>query len=107
MDRSCPLPRAEGVKRGIFFIRVRSIDFLIASETKIIRANSGRNLLQISQLLEEVQRLQVSITKLQESSMSQIGRLEEELEQKKQQIARLEARLDLQRDYEDLKREIG
>ncbi|KAF5291623.1 hypothetical protein FQA39_LY14345 [Lamprigera yunnana] len=62
---------------------------------------------EINHLLEEVQRLQLSITKLQESSMSQISRLEDELEQKRQHIARLESKLDLQRDYEDLKREIG
>ncbi|XP_031330798.1 homeobox protein cut-like isoform X2 [Photinus pyralis] len=62
---------------------------------------------EITHLLEEVQRLQLSITKLQESSMSQISRLEDELEQKRQHIVRLENRIDLQRDYEDLKREIG
>ncbi|KAF5286462.1 hypothetical protein FQR65_LT02229 [Abscondita terminalis] len=62
---------------------------------------------EISHLLEEVQRLQLSITKLQESSMSQITRLEDELEQKRQHVVRLENKLDLQRDYEDLKREIG
>lgn len=62
--------------------------------------------MQITQLLEEIQRLQLSLTKLQESSVSQISRLEEQLEQKKQHIARLEAKLDLQRDYEDLKREL-
>lgn len=59
-------------------------------------------LLQNTQLLEEVQRLQVSIT----SSMSQISRLEEQLEQKRQLIARLETKLDAQRDYDDLKREL-
>lgn len=64
------------------------------------------SLLQITQLLEEIQRLQLSLTKLQESSVSQISRLEEQLEQKRQHIARLEAKLDLQRDYDDLKREL-
>lgn len=56
--------------------------------------------------MEEVQRLQNSISKLQESSMTQISRLEEQLEHKRQHIARLEARLDAQKDYDDLKREI-
>ncbi|KAJ8916056.1 hypothetical protein NQ315_010924 [Exocentrus adspersus] len=61
----------------------------------------------ISQLLEEVQRLQGCIAKLQESSMSQINRLEDQLEQKRQHILRLESRLDSQKDYDDLKREIS
>lgn len=61
---------------------------------------------QISQLLEEVQRLQCNFTKLQESSVSHITRLEDQLEQKRQHIVRLEAKLELQRDYEELKREI-
>lgn len=61
---------------------------------------------QVSQLVEEVQRLQNSISKLQESSMTQISRLEEQLEHKRQHIARLEARLEVQKDYDDLKREI-
>lgn len=60
---------------------------------------------QISHLVEEVQRLQISLSKIQESSMQQITRLEEQLEQKRQHIARLESRLEQQRDYEDLKRE--
>uniref|UniRef100_A0A1B6G3H9 Uncharacterized protein n=1 Tax=Cuerna arida TaxID=1464854 RepID=A0A1B6G3H9_9HEMI len=62
---------------------------------------------EISQLIEDVQRLQSSIGKLQENSANQIARLEEELEHKRQLISRLEARLDAQRDYEDLKRQLG
>lgn len=38
--------------------------------------------------------------------MTQISRLEEQLEHKRQHIARLEARLEVQKDYDDLKREI-
>lgn len=62
--------------------------------------------LQISQLVQDIQRLQSSISKLQESSASQIARLEEQLEQRRQHIVHLEARLDAQRDYEDVKREL-
>ena len=53
-----------------------------------------------------MQRLQASITKLQETSAGQIARLEEQLDHKRQHIARLEARLDAQRDYDDVKREL-
>lgn len=63
-------------------------------------------LLQISQLVEDVQRLQSSIGKLQETSASQIARLEEDLDLKRQHILRLEARLEAQRDYEELKRQL-
>lgn len=38
--------------------------------------------------------------------MSQINRLEDQLEQKRQHILRLETKLETQKDYEDLKREI-
>ncbi|XP_054281335.1 protein CASP-like [Macrosteles quadrilineatus] len=62
---------------------------------------------EISQLIEDVQRLQSSISKLQESSANQIARLEEELDHKRQHISRLEARLDAQRDYEELKRQLS
>ncbi|KAK6636377.1 hypothetical protein RUM43_010037 [Polyplax serrata] len=61
----------------------------------------------ISQLVQDIQRLQSSISKLQENSATQIARLEEQLEQKRQHIAHLEARLDAQRDYEDVKRELS
>ncbi|KYB26864.1 hypothetical protein TcasGA2_TC015699 [Tribolium castaneum] len=60
----------------------------------------------INQLVEEVQRLQSTISKLKETSISQISRLEDQLEQKRQIIVRLEAKLDHQRDYEDIKREL-
>ncbi|CAG2053192.1 unnamed protein product [Timema podura] len=60
----------------------------------------------ISQLVEDVQRLQASISKLQESSAGKIARLEEQLDHKRQHIARLESRLEAQRDYDDVKREL-
>ncbi|XP_044260190.1 homeobox protein cut isoform X3 [Tribolium madens] len=62
---------------------------------------------EINQLVEEVQRLQSTISKLKETSISQISRLEDQLEQKRQIIVRLEAKLDHQRDYEDIKRELS
>ncbi|XP_039297394.1 homeobox protein cut [Nilaparvata lugens] len=62
---------------------------------------------EISQLVEDVQRLQSSIGKLQENSSNQIARLEEELEHKRQHICRLEARLEAQRDYDELKRQVS
>ncbi|XP_045469300.1 homeobox protein cut isoform X3 [Harmonia axyridis] len=62
---------------------------------------------EINHLLEEVQRHQLTISKLQESSIAQITRLEEQLELKRQHIARLENKLELQKDYDDLRRELS
>ncbi|XP_028026944.1 homeobox protein cut isoform X2 [Bombyx mandarina] len=62
---------------------------------------------EIAQLVEDVRRLQASLSALQEAHAQQLQRLEERLDEKKQHIARLEARLDNQRDYDDIKREIS
>lgn len=46
------------------------------------------------------------MAEIQESSVSQINRLKDQLEQDRQHIIRLESKLESQKDYEDLKREI-
>ncbi|XP_053616998.1 homeobox protein cut isoform X2 [Plodia interpunctella] len=62
---------------------------------------------EIAQLVDEVRRLQASLNALQEAHAQKLQRLEERLDEKKKHIARLEARLDNQRDYDDIKREIS
>ncbi|XP_065336946.1 homeobox protein cut isoform X4 [Cloeon dipterum] len=62
---------------------------------------------EISQLSEDIQRLQTALGRAQDSTAAQVARLEEQLEQRSQRIARLEARLDAQKDYDDLKRELS
>ncbi|XP_056640490.1 homeobox protein cut isoform X2 [Diorhabda sublineata] len=62
---------------------------------------------EINHLVEEIQRLQGCLSKLQESSMSQISLLEDQLEQKRQHVLRLENKLDSQKDYDELKREVS
>ncbi|XP_019869254.2 homeobox protein cut isoform X3 [Aethina tumida] len=62
---------------------------------------------EITQLTEENQRLKACLSKLQETSIAQITKLEEENEQHKHRIASLEIRLDQQKDYDDLKRELS
>lgn len=52
-------------------------------------------------------RLQQSLQRLQETSAQATARLEEELEVRRQHINRLESKLERQRDYDDLKREIS
>ncbi|KAK0080863.1 hypothetical protein PV325_013217 [Microctonus aethiopoides] len=61
----------------------------------------------ISQLVEEVSRLQQSLQRVQETNAQATARLEEELETRRQHINRLESKLERQRDYDDLKREIS
>jgi len=66
-----------------------------------------RRCFQINQLVEEVSRLQQSLQRLQETSAQATARFEEELEVRRQHINRLESKLERQRDYDDLKREIS
>ena len=49
----------------------------------------------------------MSLQRLQETSAQATTRLEEELEAHRQHINRLEAKLERQKDYDDLKREIS
>ena len=56
--------------------------------------------------MEEVQRLQKSLTKIQETSLAQITCLEQQLEHRNGQIACMEARLELQRDYDEIRKEL-
>ncbi|XP_064459755.1 homeobox protein cut-like isoform X3 [Ornithodoros turicata] len=61
---------------------------------------------EISQLVEDIRRLQSTVDSLKESSASQIAQLEKMLSEKSRIIQELEEKLDHQRDYEDLKREL-
>ncbi|KAG8225781.1 hypothetical protein J437_LFUL005740 [Ladona fulva] len=80
---------------------------MLTSSTNKVQRVRPRDIYKcISQLTEDVQRLQSSLAKVQEASAATISRLEEQLEQRAMTIARLEARLDTQRDYEELKREV-
>lgn len=59
-------------------------------------------------LVEEVSRLRSALSDLQEShnsQLQQIQRLENHLEAKRQHISSLEARLNKQADYDDIKKE--
>lgn len=58
-------------------------------------------------MIEDIQRLQSTVNQIRESSAAQVRLLEEQLESKQKVISRLEAVLDAQRDYDELKREIA
>ncbi|KAH9376641.1 hypothetical protein HPB48_005852 [Haemaphysalis longicornis] len=61
---------------------------------------------QISQLVEDIRKLQSAVDSLKETSASQIAQLEEMLAEKSRIIQELEDRLDRQKDYDDIKTEL-
>ncbi|XP_062854949.1 homeobox protein cut-like 2 [Trichomycterus rosablanca] len=62
---------------------------------------------EILRLLENVQRLQFTLQEVQDSSASQIAELEHQLAYKSEAVERLEAKLQSQLDYEEVKTELS
>ncbi|XP_018101785.1 protein CASP isoform X3 [Xenopus laevis] len=62
---------------------------------------------EIAQLVEDVQRLQASLTKLRENSATQISQLEQQLNTKNSNLKQLEEKLKVQADYEEIKKELN
>ncbi|XP_027900644.1 cut-like homeobox 1b isoform X3 [Xiphophorus couchianus] len=60
-----------------------------------------------AQLVEDVQRLQASLTKLRETTNSQISQLEQQLSSKSAVLKELEEKLERQADYEEIKKELS
>ncbi|XP_041851185.1 cut-like homeobox 1b [Melanotaenia boesemani] len=60
-----------------------------------------------AQLVEDVQRLQASLTKLRETTSSQITQLEQQLSSKSAFLKELEEKLEKQADYEEVKKELS
>ncbi|XP_043976365.1 cut-like homeobox 1b isoform X3 [Gambusia affinis] len=60
-----------------------------------------------AQLVEDVQRLQASLTKLRETTSSQISQLEQQLCSKTAVLKELEEKLERQADYEEVKKELS
>ncbi|XP_075892305.1 homeobox protein cut-like 1 isoform X2 [Nelusetta ayraudi] len=60
-----------------------------------------------AQLVEDVQRLQASLTKLRETTGSQIAQLEQQLSSKTATLKELEEKLQHQADYEEVKKELS
>ncbi|CAN9511447.1 unnamed protein product [Ophioblennius macclurei] len=60
-----------------------------------------------AQLVEDVQRLQASLTKLRETTSSQIIQLEQQLSSKSAVLKELEEKLQKQADYEEVKKELS
>ncbi|XP_028851166.1 homeobox protein cut-like 2 isoform X2 [Denticeps clupeoides] len=62
---------------------------------------------EILRLLENIQRLQFTLQEVQDSSANQISELERQLAYKAEAIERLEAKLQSQLDYEEIKTELS
>nr|XP_057935230.1 cut-like homeobox 1b isoform X2 [Doryrhamphus excisus] len=60
-----------------------------------------------AQLVEDVQRLQASLTKLRETTSTQITQLEQQLSSKTAVLKEVEEKLQKQSDYEEVKKELG
>lgn len=57
-------------------------------------------------LIEDVQKLQSTLNQLRESSARQLSHFEEELQVRSRHIQRLEAQLEAQKDYKEIRREL-
>ncbi|XP_073931767.1 homeobox protein cut-like 1 isoform X4 [Castor canadensis] len=82
----------------------QAIEVLTRSSLEVELAAKER---EIAQLVEDVQRLQASLTKLRENSASQISQLEQQLSAKNSTLKQLEEKLKGQADYEELKKELN
>ncbi|XP_077466811.1 cut-like homeobox 1b isoform X3 [Stigmatopora argus] len=60
-----------------------------------------------AQLVEDVQRLQASLSTLRETTSTQIAQLEQQLSSKTAVLKELEEKLEKQADYEEVKKELG
>ena len=60
----------------------------------------------MAQLVEDIQRLQATVSKLRDTTSSQTARLEEELSTKTRTLEILQEKLAAQNDYEEIKREL-
>ncbi|XP_019502410.1 PREDICTED: protein CASP isoform X2 [Hipposideros armiger] len=81
-----------------------AIEVLTRSSLEVELAAKER---EIAQLVEDVQRLQASLTKLRENSASQISQLEQQLSAKDSTLKQLEEKLKGQADYEEVKKELN
>ncbi|XP_076996973.1 protein CASP isoform X7 [Tamandua tetradactyla] len=81
-----------------------AIEVLTRSSLEVELAAKER---EIAQLVEDVQRLQASLTRLRENSASQISQLEQQLSAKNSTLKQLEEKLKGQADYEEVKKELN
>lgn len=81
-----------------------SVENLARSSLEIELASKDK---EISQLVEDIKQLQLSLNTLRDTSSKQIQDLEEDLSDKVQCITRLEDKISQQKDYDEIKRELS
>nr|XP_006812773.1 PREDICTED: protein CASP isoform X1 [Saccoglossus kowalevskii] len=81
----------------------QAIDILTRSSLEVELSAKEK---EVSQLVDDVQRLQAANTKLRDSSSTQIAKLEEQISQKALALKNLEGKIQNQNDYEEMKREL-
>ncbi|XP_067866129.1 homeobox protein cut-like 1 isoform X5 [Heterodontus francisci] len=82
----------------------QAIEVLTRSSLEVELAAKDR---EIMQLVEDVQRLQANLTKLRETTASQVSQLEQQLSVKNSTLKQLEEKLKGQSDYEEVKKELS
>ncbi|XP_022109688.1 homeobox protein cut-like 1 isoform X1 [Acanthaster planci] len=82
----------------------QAIDILTRSSLEVELSAKEK---EITQLVEDVQRLQAANTKMREGSTNQIQKLEEQVSQKNAAIQKLEEQIRSQSDYDEIKRELS
>ncbi|KAK7086455.1 intra-Golgi vesicle-mediated transport [Halocaridina rubra] len=81
-----------------------SADSLARSSLEIELASKDK---EISQLVEDIKQLQLSLNALRDASTKQIQELEENLNKNAQTISKLEGKISQQKDYDEIKRELS
>jgi len=66
-----------------------------------------KKVLQVQTLIEDVQKLQSTLNQLRESSTRKLSHFEEELQVRSRHIQRLEAQLEEQKDYKEIRRQLS
>ncbi|XP_077995438.1 protein CASP-like [Glandiceps talaboti] len=82
----------------------QAIDILTRSSLEVELSAKEK---EISQLVDDIQRLQATNAKLRDSTSSQVTKLEEQLAQKSTAFKRLEERMKSQSDYDEMKKELN
>ncbi|GIY16371.1 homeobox protein cut-like [Caerostris extrusa] len=88
----------------VFIIKSTFINNTVISMNQMRKRSEGK---EISQLLDDIQRLQAILNTLQETSASKIAQLEELVNEKDKMIVELGEKLVRQQDYDDIKKELS
>lgn len=96
MQESISLQKAPDMEQALDILKHSNLEVELSAKEK-----------EISQLVDDVQRLQASLAKLRDSSSVQITKLEEELNTQSKAYQQLEDKLQSQRDYDEIYRELS